>query len=288
MKAISRVIYIPRTPARVRLYFIGDLHIATILCDKKKLKETIDEIKNTPNAYWIGMGDYGDYIGIADRRFDLELLDYEALKEKKDLFQQLKDIKFIGQWTTNQIVKTLKPIADKGLFLLKGNHEETMEQKSGQPVMDWISDSLNLPNVGFEVMAKLKFRTKAYDKHVSSVVIYASHGWGYGRRTGAKLNRIEEMAESFIADIYVAGHVHSLAGSKRVRYYYSKSDRIHKKDVVFIRSGSFKLGRVPNKDSGVSYEEKRGYHEQSTGPAIVDVFVYNNKNKNWMKLKVEL
>ena len=84
---------------------LGDIHYGYATCNVAKLKKVIEYIKNTENAKWISMGDNIDNTSPKNAYFMRD-------KSVIDTQRQILDLS-----------KMLKPIADKCLGLLWGNHE---------------------------------------------------------------------------------------------------------------------------------------------------------------------
>ena len=83
--------------------------------DQDLLDRVIAEIKATPNGYWVGMGDF---------------LENAIVGSKSDVYTQVVPPKE----QMEHIVELLRPIKDKGLFLIYGNHENrTMRMVGIQP-----------------------------------------------------------------------------------------------------------------------------------------------------------
>ena len=61
MEVIERTIFYTR-PDRFYLYPLGDTHMGVVHFDEDLFREKVAEIKNQKNAFWLGMGDYGDCI----------------------------------------------------------------------------------------------------------------------------------------------------------------------------------------------------------------------------------
>lgn len=270
-------IVVDKFPVDIRLYMLSDLHLGSINCDKELLEQTIEEIKNTPNAYWFGLGDYADYIDITDPRFDFGILDRTKLGSDKDLVNVFKNLKFLGEWYLERVVEILAPIANKGLLLLTGNHELTFMDHSGYDVMGALSEKLNIPAVGYESLVRLRFILPDKETKIGSwIVLYLTHGWGGGKSPGGKIRSVEEMIKVFDADIYVAGHSHMAVASKGYRYRITQRGNIESYQIPVIAVGGFRR-RTINSDPRlryVGYEEMRGYPDKATGAGIIDLTVY--------------
>jgi len=97
-----------------RIWNLSDVHWMSKACAEERVKQDIAEIKNDPYSFWIGGGDMVDFIGHTDRRFDPDAVaDWVSVKDLGDL----------GKVGMKQMAKLLKPIKDKCLGLLIGNHE---------------------------------------------------------------------------------------------------------------------------------------------------------------------
>jgi len=87
------------------LYPIGDWHLGSAQCNEAFIKQTIDEIKDNPQARWVGMGD---------------MMENALIGSRSDVYTQTIPPKD----QMDHIVELLTPIKEKGLFLIAGNHEQ--------------------------------------------------------------------------------------------------------------------------------------------------------------------
>ena len=198
---------------QIEIIPFGDTHLGNSNCQWKKFQELISYIANTPNCYAIGMGDYLDSILPKDTRFDPS-----------------EEFRVIEQ-NINQIIDTLKPIKDKIICLLTGNHEYHLHSAGyGDPVKR-IAAELGIPYAGFSAFIKIKVLPKT---HKPSLVIYAHHGWSAGRRTGNVINNVENLAQYWDADVYLVGHSHKLWSTRQVKIGWGGQRKI-----VFGNTGTF-------------------------------------------------
>ena len=244
----------------IKIYFLGDVHYGSIVCDKKKLNGVIEAIKNDPNAYWVGMGDYGEYITKDDPRFDLELLDSNG---QTDLY----NAKYAVQWQTEKIVELFYPIKDKCLWMHVGNHEIKVMNKCGWNIMQYITETLNTEYAGYEALSRIMF-IRRDGGNFNSVDVYSTHGWGGGRLKGGKINRLEEYTRDFIANVYVAAHTHDLTTTKGFRARFTHKGSVIMEEVIYIKTGSFRRPES-NKSSVPTYEQRGGMHLQPSGNPIL-------------------
>lgn len=181
------------------LYPIGDIHIGARACDLDSLRATVRDVEKDDSAVWIGMGDYAENINISDKRFDLKSVDPRFLSRLDDLPNACFE----------ELLELFKPIAGKCIGLLTGNHEETLRLKYSHDVHGALCLRLGVKNLGYDSMIRLKFVREGKGNPSSVVTVFASHGTIAGRKDGAKMNRMGELAMNFDADLYLVGHGHS-------------------------------------------------------------------------------
>ena len=89
----------------------GDTHLGTRMCHLNGIQRLIRWIKAKPDRYFVHMGDAIEAIVVDDKRFDIDTTD-----EPKPLKQAKK------------IIQIYKPVAERGLAWLKGNHEFKLDR----------------------------------------------------------------------------------------------------------------------------------------------------------------
>ena len=165
-------------------------------------------ILERPNAFVLLPGDLYEEPVVGNRASDfweIHLTPKEAKKKAK---------------------KLLKPLADAGRILgaVSGNHEFRAYKATGHdPIYDTLSE-LGLPVEGKNsiydpdaIVVRIAFgEDRSQRKGINFIYkIYMTHGWGGARRTGAHVNKTEEMAAVVTnADVYVIGHEHTLYDSR--------------------------------------------------------------------------
>lgn len=148
----------------------------------------------------------------------------------------------------------LKPLADAGRILgvVDGNHEYRAYITTGHsPLQDTLTE-LGLQAEGVNsiydpdaLVVRIAFGEDRANHRGSSFIynIYMSHGWGGARRTGAHVNKTEEMAAVVTnADVYVLGHEHTLYDSRWDSAYIPDSLRAtvcKQTRQVFVGGGTF-------------------------------------------------
>ena len=181
------------------LYCLGDIHAGTIHCVEDKIRAKIAQIAKDRNAYWIGMGDYAEFIAPNDRRWDpsqrsiAEWVDTDDIAESEVV------------WLAN----LLHPIRKKCVGLLYGNHENTIRTNLYTNAQQHLCDKLGVQNLGYSCFVRFFFRR---DKSAESHIIKGAftHGSGWAITKGAKLNKLRRFMDDFNAHIYGYAHLHDL------------------------------------------------------------------------------
>jgi len=242
------------------LYPLGDIHFGTIHCDIPLLEKTIKEIKENPQAYWVGMGDFSEVIGLSDPRFIAEEIDpkfYESL-----------GVLPIAE--TCLAAEMLSPIADKCLGVIEGNHEFEYRRRHYIDLTQMLAEKLKVPYLDNPSMMRLLFTR---DHHLTRLVVYIDHAGGGGRKNGGKLNGIEDRTVDYEADIYLRGHVHSKICSVRRSYELSKGSnvKIVPKERYYVLTGCYFEPQL----RGGSYVSRRSLPVNGMGTPIIRIDAEN-------------
>lgn len=203
MQLIDKTITYEHTNEVFKITAIGDLHIGAKGFAQSKFSETVNHVKDDDHAYWIGMGDYVEAISIADKRFDPTSL---AEKFRRYSLDDLADAEM------DEFIKLADPIKDKCLGLHRGNHEEAWRLHHYRNIMNKACGAWSVPELGDSAMIRLRFVRKSPNAtsrpSSTNVVIFTAHGNVAGRKSGSKVNRLEELMGLFTADIYILAHGH--------------------------------------------------------------------------------
>ena len=184
----------------VKIIPIGDTHVGSICFDRKYFEDMVTWICNEPHTYVIGMGDMVDAVTHMDvARYDVDNLDPEFNTPEKQH-------KYVEKWLGKLAEK------DKLLFILEGNHEYEIKHRYNHEHCTRWSTDLKVPFLGVQGLMRLvieenyntkKNKARCYD-------IFAHHGHGGGSKTGNAVNKIQNFANNYYADIYLMGHCLSL------------------------------------------------------------------------------
>lgn len=255
------------------IWSLADLHYGNRACALDRIKADIETIRKDPRAFWLGGGDYAEYISMRDRRFDADTI-LETL--------QISDLGKLGTVLTERVADLFRPIAHKCLGLLFGNHEAVYARTQEQTNLHgWLCTTLGVPNLGYSAFVDAIF---VRDSHVKApalrsdpgdryfrfrVRIFAHHGAGGANTPGGKLNRLVQFMHAFEADVYMIGHVHDQKGQRLPRITADdRCEKITARDSVGIISGSY----LKTYAQGVTtYGEIKGYMPATLGASFVRV-----------------
>lgn len=174
---------------------MGDIHAGTTACAEEAIRRRIKEISDDPFALWVGMGDYAECILPNDFRWDTELVADWVKRSNIAESQRL--------WVRD----LFKPIADKCLGLLTGNHEDSIRRRNYQDIHLDLCRDLGVPNLGFSCFYRLFFSSSG---KVTTVTCHFSHGAGGAQTEGGKVMRLAKYMLAFDADITGIGHLHDI------------------------------------------------------------------------------
>jgi predicted phosphodiesterase len=189
---------LPENLGGIQIHIFGDEHIGDEHCDMKRLRERIEYVAETENAYCVLNGDLIDNAtktSIGDT-YASELNPMEQLKTAVMLFE---------------------PIKDKILCITHGNHEARTYRKEGIDLSYLLAAQLGLPDRYTPTSALLFVRVGKMSNKCTNdkskyrqacYTIYILHGSGGGRKEGAKAIRLADMASIVDADIYIHNHTH--------------------------------------------------------------------------------
>ena len=166
-------------------------------------------ILDRPNAFVLLPGDVFEQPVRGNRAsdyWDMHLKPSEAIRKAESLFS---------------------PLAKEGRILgaVDGNHEFRAYLATDASPLVTLLDKLGLPVNGVasihdpeSIVIRIVFEgdDRVRQKKARFVYhIYMSHGWGGARRTGAHVNKTEELAAVVTnADVYILGHEHTLYDSR--------------------------------------------------------------------------
>lgn len=178
------------------LYAIGDLHIASKAFNKPAFLKIVDEIRRK-GARWIGMGDFGESISIADRRrFDPDSI-RKMYRDNLPRYHQLE---------VRELKEMLNPIKNLCLGILEGNHEASL--RTSQFDMTWeLCNHFEWHNLTTQAFIRLNIHSPKRQKTLDCD-LFVAHGYGGARTKGGAVAKLQRLLDQFLADIVLMAHQH--------------------------------------------------------------------------------
>lgn len=258
------------------IWYMADLHLLSANCAEKELRKDVEKIKNDPFSFWIGGGDYAEYIGHTDaRRFDPDCASSELM---------IKDLGRLGTVSQKKVLSLLLPIKHKCLGMGMGNHELKYQQHQSQSNLhEELCRAMECPNLGYSGFFDIVFvrggAVKTPVLTLNSVVhgktqssqfrVFYHHGAGGALSSGGKLNRLIRFMREHDADMYFIGHVHEKIAKRENPLGASAScTKIVHKDHVGVITGSY---LKTYQQGTISYGEQGGYSPVTLGAAWIRV-----------------
>ena len=270
----------------IKLVYFSDIHWLAKACAESSVRKQIAEILEDPYTFWIGGGDYGEFIGFGDtKRFDPDAVADHV---------KVSDLGQLGRMTYEQIAGLFRPIKHKCLGLIVGNHEKQyMRRMQQEDLHGWLCIELGVPNLGYSCFMDVVFcRCTDWDlpvltgkrpprrgehRHASTETfrVFCHHGKGAAQTKGGKVNALVSFMRSFEADIYFMGHVHDQMGVRLTPLTANRDcTELTNKTKLGVISGSF-LKAYPQ--GHTTYAEVKGYEPTTLGAAWVKIRPYTRE-----------
>lgn len=204
----------------VKLYPISDLHLGDGNTDLKMFRALVNTIKDTDNFYTVLVGDLinNAVVGSVSNSYEDTLTPHQQKR---------------------QLIEELKPIKDKILAVVPGNHEYRSRKTTDTHIIYDICDSLNILDryCDDEAVVKLSFGKRNINNRRQCYSLYLTHGSGGGKRPGSAINNIEMAALSVNADVFIFGHYHKkIAYKNQYRNIDLNNNIITERERLFIVS----------------------------------------------------
>jgi len=192
----------------------------------KKFRDMVRWIKEKEGAYTFLMGD---------------LFDAVTKTSLGSIYEQEYNLKTAKDFLTEE----LKPIKDKIVGCIDGNHEARIERAVGDsPVRD-LSFRLGIEYFpswcAYLYLSVGNYKDRKNDKHRPyTYTSFLHHMIGGGSTPGGKINRLKKLKYMVLADIYFGAHVHIKATFKE-KYLVPdiRTKKLVEVQQTFIATGSF-------------------------------------------------
>lgn len=306
----KRYIEIDSAEKVVTIVPIGDTHWENRGCDVQALRDCVQWIKNEPNCYAFMMGDL----------LDCTPQDHKFYHPKQLRSEFTADNVWEGAAST--LAHELRPIRDKILGVMTGNHEWRLESSYGynttQVVCNILNDDLVSKELRSDYRQMEKFRlSKASVGHPKAVKNYRycstvsltfglktkkqktggickkvvrlwlHHGAGGGATQGAPLNKLVKMAEHFEGiDIFIMGHHHKEIATRTTCFTFTHTKgEPTTRDRLFVVAPAF----VRSYYEGHSdYAERKMLSPATIGWTPIRIKPFDGRRRDRTKFWVEV
>ena len=225
-------------------------------CAEGELAKQIRIIRDDPVAYWIDMGDKGEFISPSDPRWDVGVIAPWVNQDNIAVDQT--------EWYCDMVA----PITDKCIGLLEGNHEDAIRIHSHIDVHKNICKKLEVRNLGYSSFIKLVFKRNRSTEH-HAITGFVTHGSGCAITKGAKLNKLQRMMDAFQADFYAMGHMHDIITDSKPYLTVDQNNKIKQREKVGAVTGCW--FKTYAQGVRASYGEKRNYPPTAIGCPVFTI-----------------
>ena len=242
-------VYTYRFDVPIIIVPIGDIHIGNNTSNRKLFAMQCKYILDTPNCYTVVIGDVIENA------------------TKHSVGAGVYEQNMTPQQQQSYIIAMLKPIKDRILGVIMGNHEIRSWFTSGVNLPETISEMIGVKYLGYQGFLNLVVEGKTY-----SVMLY--HGRGGGSTPGGKLNSVVKLNRVANMDLYISGHIHKKLYDQDQIFYAPPGTKhlvSHKRHYVAI---------------GSSLEYFTGYAEMQALPPSQTGFVRIHINAKGIKVDV--
>jgi len=235
---------------------LGDVHLGNTACDEALFRSAIERIAADPSCYWIGMGDFCDFINATDPRFNPDsLAPWIKMAHLGDLARAQRD----------RFLEFVKPIASRCLAMVEGNHERAIKKYYERDIYSDLVTGVKEAG-GFEPDYQLAlgisgwmnwafYRSDENKQRCHMIRVNIHHGFVGGKLAGAKALTMQRWLWSHDADLVIFGHSHNAAVQVEAIEAMSGSRVIHKHRVGCY-GGTFM--------NGADYAIEKGYFPTPT------------------------
>jgi predicted phosphodiesterase len=250
---------------------LSDIHMGHADHDADFAKKTVAWIKEK-GASVILLGDMIDGIAQKDRRFENNSIATNFKKHLDNLHQHQVD----------ELVKLLYPIRKQIISTMAGNHEDTVHKYFTWDPTIAIAKGLGIEN---KILTDPGYVVLRFDHNGSKrlISILCTHGqFMGGRKRGCKVNRMEDLASDFSADIYLAGHTHDLFVTRSDSIGLSRSGKYETRRQYFINTGSMMDTYSEHGES--TWASRKLFPPNKPGVARIDFYGKKKNNRRYIDI----
>lgn len=199
---------------------IGDIHIGDPHFNEQKLIKYLNWITETPEARIILVGD---------------IMNTATKDSVSDSYHETMNPNEQLRYAT----KLFEPVKDRIIAITDGNHERRIQKSTSIDTTEILAQNLGAHYEPDGIMLKIRF---GKDKHLNKLVytIYATHGFGGGKKPGGKANNLQSLANIVLADCYIMAHIHWMTTFQDIYFVPdTRTNEVKEVKRTFVSSGSF-------------------------------------------------
>jgi hypothetical protein len=236
---------------------LGDIHIGNVACDEDLFRATVKRIAEDKSCYWVGLGDYADFVNVKDPRFSSDSLS-EWIK--------MTDLSDLARAQRDRFLEIVKPIAGKCMALVEGNHERAIkrhyERDIYYEICSGIKEMGGVPAddpiaLGITGWLRLVFYRSKKRQAGQTICINLHHGFVGGRLAGAKALNMQRWLWNHDADLVIFGHSHNAMSQVEAVEVLNTADNVARRNRKGVYGCTF-LGPAP-------YALEKGYFPNPVG-----------------------
>lgn len=218
------------------------------------------------DAWFVGLGDMTDFASPSNR----QRLRAAALYETAEAVIDDKALDL----TLELYQEFLQPTKGRWLGMVHGHHFHNL--KTGETTDQRLCQLLDTTFLGTSAFIRLQFDQRGQR---GNVVLWVHHGCGGGMKAHAPLNKLENVAPYWDADVFIVGHMSKMATApinRVIPRWHGRSapDLIHRK-IMLVGSGGFSKGYVLGARQGIvpmgSYVEQRMLNPAALGAPLIRI-----------------
>jgi len=269
--------YSGRSP-KIRLWPIGDMHFGNRGFAEDHFRCDMKAIEQDPHSMVIGMGDYADFVGINDKRFDPAVFPDDM---------RVKDLGDLSHYYGEKIKELFWRVRGKCIGLMEGNHEHTFKVKQEQHKMvEWMCHELGVPYLGYSCMFHLVLCGNNNSRlpvglwpgspprdetgHRWPITVFCHHGAGAPGTAGGKMNRLVKFMNDFVSDLVLTAHNHDPLPKRIPRLSLdAKGEHVKEKLQYGLVAGSYLRGYAEGEPG---YVEIKGLTPVTLGAVPINLY----------------
>ena len=239
---------------------LSDIHFDNAKCDRKLLKKHLDYCKNNEIPVLIN----GDFFCLMQGKYD-------PRKSYSDLLPQYMGANYIDL-VINDALEFFKPYASTLIFIGYGNHETAYLNRNGTDPIQRFCDLFNYennPEIPLHSGGYGGFIFLNVDKAPNFCFHYFHGTGGSAPVTFGTIQSSRQIAEVEGADLLWQGHTHTdYEVTKTVQYYCNIVKKVKRKDVLLIRTPTYKNEFV---DGAFGWANENNIANKPLGGRIVEL-----------------